>query len=94
MVRKVTWTQLSLRQLRAIGEYISQDSLQNAKKVVNEIVDKAFEVARYPETQRLDSNRKRNGGGFRYFIKHRYRVYYRITKQGIRILRIKHTKRK
>lgn len=79
--------------LREVYEYIKKNSIQNAEKMVKEIVERAESLALYPEKYPLDKYKTNNDGTFRYFEHKRYRVSYQVLKEVILILRIRHTSR-
>ena len=87
------WSKSAQRQLRAAYYYIKQDSLQNAEKVRDEIIDLSIELALKPEIYPLDKYKSNNDGSYRAFELHRYRVSYRVLKDVIRIVRMRHTSR-
>jgi len=87
------WTPTAIAELRKAFEYISQDSLQNARKVVDEITTLADKLPEQPEKFPPDKYKKDNDGSWRAFEKLHYRISYRITKKEIRIIRMRHTSR-
>jgi plasmid stabilization system protein ParE len=89
---QLVWTRRSQQHLRALYRYISEDSVQNAMKVVNDIVTAAEKAIANPEYYNPDKFKINNDGSYRAFEKHRYRIAYRYEKNIIRVLRIKHTK--
>ena len=90
---KIVWRKLALKQLNKAYNYIKKESLQSAKKVREEIFDKAESLKYNPEIYPLDKYRKNNDGTIRAFEVYSYRITYQITKSEIRILRVRHTKR-
>ena len=90
---EVVWRKLALKQLNKAYNYIKKESLQSAKKVREEIFDKAENLKHNPEIYPLDKYRKNNDGTIRAFEVYSYRIAYQITKSEIRILRVRHTKR-
>lgn len=80
-------------QLNAAHEYIKQDSLQNAKKVIAEIVNAIIALASNPERHLLDKYKLTNDGTYRAFELYRYRISYKISIDTIRIVRMRHTSR-
>jgi plasmid stabilization system protein ParE len=67
------------------------ESLQNAEKLRDEIIDLTIELPKHPEKHPLDKFKKDNDGTWRAFEKHHYRISYRITSKEIRIVRLRHT---
>ncbi len=83
----MVWTRRSQQDMRAIYKYISIDSLQNARKIVKEIVAATEKAITNPDKFKLN-----NDGSYRAFEKHRYRIAYRYQNSIIRVLRVRHTK--
>ena len=75
------WTPKAITELKRAYEYISQDSLQNARKVVDEITDLASKLPEQPEMYPLINTKKKMtvaGGLLRNFI-----IEYPIGSPGI-----------
>lgn len=89
---KVLWDEIARNELRAAYDYIKSSSPQSAKRVRKEIIAYAIKVAKNPESHSLDKYRLKNDGTFRYFEMHKYRIAYRVLKDGILITRVRHTK--
>lgn len=87
------WTTQAITELKKAFEYISQDSTQNANHVIDEITSLADQLAQHPEMFPPDKFKTDNDGSWRAFEKFNYRISYRIAKDNIRILRMRHTKR-
>jgi addiction module RelE/StbE family toxin len=85
------WTPKASAELKKAFEYIYQDSPTNAKKVISTIVDIADKIAQQPARFPIDKYKKTNDGSWRAFEKYRYRISYRITKDAIHIVRVRHT---
>ena len=89
----IVWTKRSQQHMREAFEYISNDSPKNASRVLDDIIEAANKAIPNPEIYAADKNKINNDGSYRAFVKHHYRVSYRITKNIIRILRVRHTSR-
>jgi plasmid stabilization system protein ParE len=89
---QIVWTKRSQQHLRAAYRYISQDSIPNAAKVIDDIVAAVEKAIANPGFYGPDKYKANNDGSYRAFEKHSYRVVYRYTKNMIRILRVRHTK--
>lgn len=89
---RLVWTRRSQQDMRAIYKYISIDSLQNARKIVKEIVAATEKAITNPEYYNPDKFKLNNDGSYRAFEKHRYRIAYRYQNSIIRVLRVRHTK--
>lgn len=55
------------------------------------LIDLTIELTGNPEKYPLDKLKKDNDGTWRAFEKHHYRISYRIIKDQIRIVRMRHT---
>ena len=89
---QIVWTKRAERQMKAAYKYISEDSPQNAAKVVEDIAKSVNKTITNPELYGLDKYKINNDGSYRAFEKHRYRIVYRVTQNIIRVLRVRHTK--
>lgn len=89
----IKWNKRAINQLIKAKEYIEEDSPQNAEKVKSDILTEIAKLTTHPERYNPDKYHFNNDGSFRAFEIHRYRVSYRYTKNEIRIVRIRHTKR-
>ncbi|MBL7702026.1 MAG: type II toxin-antitoxin system RelE/ParE family toxin [Ferruginibacter sp.] len=89
----IKWNKSAINQLIKAVEYIEEDSPQNAEKVRNNILLEISKLTAHPEKYNPDKYHVNNDGSFRAFELHRYRISYRYTKNEIRIIRIRHTKR-
>ncbi len=87
------WSNRAKKQLQSAFNYIKQDSLQNAEKVRDEIIDLSIKLASHPEIYPPDKYKLNNDGSYRAFELHRHRVSYRILKNEVRIVRLRHTSR-
>jgi addiction module RelE/StbE family toxin len=87
------WTPQAKAELRKAYDYISKDSPQNARKVVDELTRIADQLPAQPEMFPADKFKKNNDGTWRAFEKYHYRISYRITAAEIRIVRMRHTSR-
>jgi plasmid stabilization system protein ParE len=87
------WTPQAIAELRKAYDYISKDSPQNARKVVEELTAIADRLRAQPEMFPPDKFKKNNDGTWRAFEKFHYRISYLITPKEIRIVRMRHTSR-
>jgi len=87
----VIWSKNAKLQLQKAFDYISQDSVQNAEKVRDEIIDLTINLSGQSEIFPLDKYKKNNDGTYRAFEIYHYRISYRIIKDSIHILRMRHT---
>jgi plasmid stabilization system protein ParE len=91
--RKISWDKAALVQFAAAIKYIEKDSLQNAEKVRQDILEKISQLLVHPSIHPPDKYKKDNDGNFRVFELCRYRISYFISESEIRILRVRHTSR-
>jgi len=89
----IVWSNSAKGELRKAFEYIALDSLQNAQMVRDTLIDQTIDLVKNPEKHPLDKFKKDNDGTWRAFEKHHYRISYRILKNQIRIVRMRHTSR-
>lgn len=89
----VVWSDSAKAELRKAFEYIALDSLQNAQMVRDTLINETIELAQNPEKHSIDKFKKDNNGSWRAFEKHHFRISYRILKDQIRIVRMRHTSR-
>lgn len=89
----VVWSKQAQEELKKIFETISLDSLQNAEKVRDTVIDLTIALPLHPEKFPLDKYKTNNDGSWRAFEKYHLRVSYRIMPDEIRVVRLRHTKR-
>ena len=87
----VVWTNRSQSHMKQAFNYISQDSPQNAIKVLEDIVYAVNKAIANPEVYGRDKYKHNNDGSYRAFEKHHYRIVYRYNNNIIRVLRVRHT---
>ncbi|QQR98345.1 MAG: type II toxin-antitoxin system RelE/ParE family toxin [Sphingobacteriales bacterium] len=88
---EVLWNATARKEVKKIYKYIEKESAQNAKKVINEIIEATEKLDINPERFGLDKYKNDNNGSYRYFELYRYRIVFRIYKSKIRILRVRST---
>lgn len=93
MPLSIKWNKRAINQLIKAIKYIEEDSPQSAEKVKNDLLTEISKLTAHPEKYNPDKYHINNDGSFRAFELHRYRVSYRYTKNEIRIVRIRHTRR-
>jgi addiction module RelE/StbE family toxin len=87
----VVWSDRAKAELKKMYEYIALDSLPNAQSVRDALIDITIGLQENPEKYPLDKFKNENNGTWRAFEKHHYRISYRILKDQIRIVRMRHT---
>jgi toxin ParE1/3/4 len=84
----VVWTRNAIRELRAIRDYIAQNSPKYARGMVDRITRKTKTLARFPRlgpevTEYQDES-------IRELYEHPYRIIYRIREERIDVLSVVH----
>ena len=87
------WTKKSQSDMLSIFNYISEDSVLAAQKMVNDIAEAVEKTLTNPERHSPDKFKMNNDGTYRAFELHHYRVSYRFENKVVRVLRVRHTKR-
>ena len=87
----VIWSKTAKAQLQKAYNYIVKDSLQNAQIVRDKIIELTIDLPKHPEKYPQDRFKQNNDGSYRAFEIYRYRVSYRVVKNQIRIVRLRHT---
>jgi plasmid stabilization system protein ParE len=87
----VVWSDSAKAALRKAFDYIALDSIQNAQIFRGTLIDLTIDLSENPEKHPLDKFKKENDGTWRAFEKHHYRISYRIIKNQIRVVRMRHT---
>ena len=90
----IVWTTPAQLHIRQAYEHICADSAKNAFKVLEDIIAAINKASVNLTMHAPDKYRLNNDGTYRAFTKHHYRVSYRVTKNIIRVLRVRHTSRK
>ena len=94
MGKIVIWSKLALNQIEEIHKYV----LENSKSVrIADLIDKILTssevLSNQPELYALDKFKEFNNGSYRAYEIFHYRISYRIFKDEIRILRVRHSSR-
>ena len=89
----IVWNLKAKQELKKAYQFISKESYQNATKVRQEIIDAVLNLPYHPEKHPSDKYKKNNDGSWRAFEINHYRVSYRVKKDQIRIIRLRHTSR-
>jgi addiction module RelE/StbE family toxin len=83
---EVTWTKRSLKDLRSIYDYISLDSNFYAARFINTLIARVEQLYEFPQSGRVVP--EKNDPEIRELIEGNYRIFYRLQKNKIIILRI------
>ena len=88
---KVIWTEFALEDLKAIHEYISQDSKVYADKFIEKLINRVDQLENFPESGR--SVPEFSSETIRELIEGNYRIVYKISPDHIGVVRIHHSAR-
>ena len=89
----VVWSNGAKIELKKAFDYIALDSSQNAEMVRDMLIDMTIDLSTNPDKHPIDKFKTDNDGTWRAFEKYHYRISYRILKDQIRIVRMRHTSR-
>ncbi len=89
MALSIQWSSFALEDLLSIREYIHKDKPNAAKETASRIKKAVERLSRFPKSGRV----LRAIPHIREVISGNYRIFYRIKKNHVEILRIYHGKR-
>jgi hypothetical protein len=89
---QISWTKKSLKDLRAINDYISLDSSFYAARFISKLISRVDQLIEFPESGRMVP--EKNVHEIRELIEGNYRIFYRLQKEKITILRIHNAARR
>ena len=89
---QINWTEKSLKDLRVINDYISLDSTFYAARFISKLIKRVDQLIEFPESGRMVP--EKNKPEIRELIEGNYRIFYRIQKAKVTILRIHNAARK
>ena len=89
---QISWTKKSLKDLRAIYDYITLDSIFYATRFISKLIQRVDQLTEFPESGRIVPEKK--DPEIRELIEGNYRIFYRLQKEKITILRIHNSARK
>lgn len=89
---QISWTKKSLKDLRAINDYISLDSTFYAARFIFKLIRRVDQLIEFPESGRMVP--EKNVHEIRELIEGNYRIFYRLQKEKITSLRIHNAARK
>lgn len=88
---KISWTKWSLKDLRLIYDYISIDSSFYAERFISKIISRVDQLENMPFSGRVVP--EKDDPSIRELIEGNYRIFYKINKTNISILRIHNSAR-
>lgn len=89
---KIVWTKKSISDLRAINVYISLDSKLYAIRFINKLILRVDQLMNFPESGRVVPEKE--DPAIRELIEGNYRIFYKIQRNNVTILRIHHSSKK
>ena len=89
---QISWTKRSLKDLKAINDYISLDSTFYASRFISKLIARIDQLMEFPESGRMVP--EKNILEIRELIEGNYRIFYRLGKGKITILRVHNAARK
>ena len=93
-IKRIVWNKLAVKQFIDALDYIKEYSPQNAEKIKVSLLQQIEKLPAQPQIFSPDKFKINNDGNYRAFEKYRLRISYYVAKDQIRILRVRHTKRK
>lgn len=94
-MRKLIWSKRATKSFLKILDFIEEDSIQNAQKISAEVLRIVNESIKHPEHHRRDKYKIENSNGsFRAFEIHSIRISFFYDAKILRVIRVRHTKRK
>ena len=85
-MEQIKWTTKSLKDLKAINDFISLDSKFYAARFINRLIQRVDQLVLFPDSGRIVP--EKNNPEIRELIERNYRIFYRQHKNFITILRI------
>jgi addiction module RelE/StbE family toxin len=89
---QISWTKKSIKDLRAIYNYISIDSAFYAARFIGKLITRVDQLLDFPDSGRMVP--EKNDPEIRELIEGNYRIFYRIKNEKITVLRIHNAARK
>ena len=90
MLYTLNWSERAVTNLNTIKSYIAENSLSNANKVVNELLDYAEELKKFPLIGPVIS--ELSDRKLRQLVKYSYRIVYLIEGNVITIVAVIHVR--
>jgi toxin ParE1/3/4 len=91
-MEQISWTKKSLKDLKAINDYISLDSTFYATRFIAKLLARVDQLIEFSESGRIVP--EKNAPEIRELIEGNYRIFYRLHKDKITILRIHNSARR
>jgi len=92
---EIKWNKAAISELMGAINFIEENEFYSyAVEVERNILSKIRSLSKNPLQYPLDKYKRQNKGNYRAFEINSYRISYRVQKDGIRILRVRHTSRR
>ena len=91
-MEKIKWTNKSIKDLKAIYNYISYDSKFYANRLINKLINRVDQLSEFPESGRIVP--EKNNPEIRELIEGNYRIFYRLKEKKVTIIRIHNAAKK
>jgi toxin ParE1/3/4 len=89
---KIVWTKRSVKDLKLVFDYISLDSSIYATRFINRIILRVDQLESFPESGRIVP--EKDDPTIRELIEGNFRIFYKIQRGSVIILRIHNSARK
>lgn len=89
---KITWSPLALERVREITDYIAKDNVEAARQLAIELFGAVERLKDFPQSGRMVPEAGR--ADIREIIHEKYRIVYRIEKQQVSILTVRHSRQR
>jgi toxin ParE1/3/4 len=89
---KIKWTKWSVKDLKSIHDFISNDSAFYVKRFIAKLISRVEQLYEQPESGRIVPEKEDKS--IRELIEGNYRIFYRYTRNNVTILRIHNSARK
>lgn len=84
----IVWTDNATAQLRAIHDYIAQDSQRYALAMIDRLTSRSQQIARYPQSGSVVT--EFDHPDIREIIEGPYRIIYRVKTEHVEVLSVIH----
>ena len=82
-VRFAAWAENCLKEI--YDYYSDEASPAKAAEIINQIIDRAQALERYPNRGRVEEDLKSLGKGHRYLLEYHYKIIYRVEDEVVTI---------
>lgn len=83
---KIVWTRKAVSDLKSIFNFISTDSRIYARQWIDKLVARVDQLSEFPKSGRIIP--EKNDPSFREIIEGNYRIFYKLQKGSVIILRV------